>query len=198
MDEEALARGEIRIRTYGEMAVPEAGAFVQRVKDGGREVEALVLEDIAAEISELMEPGVLYLLGPGSTTRAIKEFLGLEATLLGVDAIADGRQLGADLDEAALLRLLETYDRAAIVLTPIGGQGVLLGRGNQQLSPRVVGRVGREGLLVVATKAKITALEGRPLLLDTNDPALDRQLAGFIRIITGYRDTILYPLAALG
>ena len=198
MDEEALAKGDIRIRSYGEMTVPEAGSFVQRVKDGGREVEALVLDDIAAEISELIEPGVLYLLGPGSTTRAIKESLGMEATLLGVDAIADGRQLGADLDETALLRLLDEYDKAVIVLTPIGGQGLLLGRGNQQLSPALLRRVGREGLLVVATKTKITALEGRPLLLDTNDPELDRQLTGFVRIITGYRDTILYPLAAPG
>ncbi|HEY8384903.1 MAG TPA: ATP-NAD kinase family protein [Porticoccaceae bacterium] len=197
MDEEALARGEIRIRSYGEMKVPEAGGFVQRVKEAGREVEALVVEDIAAEVSELMEPGVLYLLGPGSTTRAIKAYLGMQPTLLGVDAIADGRQVGTDLDESAVRDLLEHYERAVIVLTPIGGQGILLGRGNQQFSPAVVRRVGRGGLWVVATKTKITALEGRPLLLDTNDPALDQSLAGYIQVITGYRDTILYPVTAL-
>ncbi len=198
MDEAALARGEIRVRSYGDMAVPEAGGFVQRVKDSGREVEALVLEDIAADISELMIPGVLYLLGPGSTTFAIKEHLGIAGTLLGVDAVRDGELLGEDLDEGAILGLLSDCPQAVIVLTPIGGQGILLGRGNQQFSPRVLRQVGRDGLLVVATKTKITALEGRPLLLDTNDPELDKGLSGFIQVITGYRDRILYPVAAAG
>lgn len=198
MDEAALARGEIRIRSFGNMAVPEAGGFVQRVKDSGREVESLVLDDIAAEVIEVMEPGVLYLLGPGSTTFAIKSALGIEGTLLGVDAVIDGKQQGADLNEASILGLLEGNAKTVIVLTPIGGQGVLLGRGNQQFSPAVLRRVGRSGLLVVATKTKITALEGRPLLLDTNDPDLDVELAGFIQVITGYRDRIFYPLATAG
>jgi len=198
IDEDALRRGEVRARLFGGMLVPEAGRFVQRVKDGGREVEVLVLDDIAAEVIELMEPDVLYLLAPGSTTYAIKEALGIAGTLLGVDAVLAGEGLGSDLDERAILALLERHPRAAIVVTPIGGQGILLGRGNQQLSPEVLRRVGRQGLVVVASKTKISGLGGQSLLLDTDDAVLDRELAGYIQVITGYRDRILYPLDAPG
>jgi len=83
---------------------------------------------------------------------------------------------------------------AKIVITPIGGQGHLLGRGNQQLTPKIIRQVGRDNLIVIATKTKITELNGRPLLVDSNDPALDRELSGYISVITGYRDQIFYPI----
>ncbi|MFM7275704.1 MAG: ATP-NAD kinase, partial [Gammaproteobacteria bacterium] len=79
----------------------------------------------------------------------------------------------------------------------IGGQGHVFGRGNQQISAAVIRRVGVEHLLVVATRHKIAALAGRPLLVDTDDPALDRELRRYLRVVTGYRDAILYP-AGLG
>jgi len=82
----------------------------------------------------------------------------------------------------------------SIIITPIGGQGMLLGRGNQQLTPAIIRRAGRDNLIVVATKTKITQLAGRPLMVDSNDPQLDRELAGYVPVLTGYRDRILYPI----
>ena len=197
IDEQAFRLGQVRSRYYGDMQVPEVGQFLQRVKDSGREVESLVVAEIADEINERSEPDVLYLLGPGSTTLAVKQALAGEGTLLGVDAVRNNTLVGRDLDEPGILQLLDRFPNAVIILTPIAGQGVLLGRGNQQFSPAVLHRIGREGWMIVATKTKITGLQGQPLLLDTNDPQLDRTLSGYYPVITGYRDSILYPVGRL-
>jgi predicted polyphosphate/ATP-dependent NAD kinase len=146
---------------------------------------------------ELMEPGRTYLVGPGSTTATIMARLGLANTLLGVDAIRDGKLLATDMDEAALLEQLAASPvGAAILVTVIGGQGHVFGRGNQQFSPTVIRTVGLDNIYIVAAKSKIAALQGRPLLVDTNDPQLDRELCGWRSVITGYDDRILYRIAA--
>lgn len=195
IDEEAFRAGVVKTRYYGELAVPGIGGFVQQVKQGGREVEALVLADIAADLVEQMQDDTLYIIGPGSTTRAVMEELGLDNTLLGVDVVQNRALLARDASGPELENLLAAHDGPVkAVITAIGGQGHILGRGNQQLTPAVLRRVGRDNLIVVATKTKITGLQGRPLLVDSHDPQLDRDLAGYIRVLTGYRDTILYPV----
>ncbi len=196
IDEEAFRQGKVRARYYGDLLVPEEGQFMQHVKSGGREVEAFVLQDIAATLIEEMEDDFLYIVGPGSTTRGLMDELGLDNTLLGVDLIKNHQLLASDVTEADIEQAIaETDGRVKIIITPIGGQGHLLGRGNQQLTPSIIRQVGRENLIVIATKTKITELNGRPLLVDSNDPALDKLLAGYIPVTTGYRDRILYPLS---
>jgi predicted polyphosphate/ATP-dependent NAD kinase len=196
IDEVAFREGRVQARYYGNLLVPEEGQFMQHVKSGGREVESLVLEDIAATLIENMEDDCLYIIGPGSTTRGLMDALGLENTLLGVDLIKNQQLLALDVTAAEIEQAItEVAGRARIVITPIGGQGHLLGRGNQQLSPSVIRQVGKENFIVVATKTKIAELNGRPLLVDSNDPALDRKLSGYIPVITGYRDQILYPIS---
>jgi len=117
---------------------------------------------------------------------------------LGVDAIRDGVLLASDADEATLLAVLaEADNHAAIVVTVIGGQGHVFGRGNQQFSPAVIRRVGRGNITIVAAKSKISSLQGRPLLVDTNDPQLDQELCGYYSIVTGYDDRILYRVSTL-
>lgn len=196
IDEQALREGRVAARWYGEMKVPAEGRYLQQVKCNGREVEALVLEEIAAEVVERMQdaPGVTWLLGPGTTTAAIMATLGLPNTLLGVDAVRDGEVVAADADAATLERLAAAGE-CRLVLTATGGQGMLLGRGNQQLTPAVLRAVGRAGLVVVATHEKLTALQGRPLLMDLPDAALAAEFEGFIEVITGYRSHMLYRLA---
>ena len=153
---------------------------------------------IAEWLVEHMEPERTYLVGPGSTTAAIMAKLGLPNTLLGVDAVRDGQLLAADADETRLLEVLTASPGgAAIVVTVIGGQGHVFGRGNQQFSPRVIRQVGLDNIILVAAKSKIAALEGRPLLVDTNDPALDCELCGWRSVITGYDDRILYRVATI-
>lgn len=198
IDEAAYRRGEVRSRCFGELLVPEVGQFVQVTKQGGLEVEALVLDDIAAEVASRMADDTLYLIGPGTTPRALMEHLGLPNTLLGIDVIRAGQVLAADLSGPQLEHLLAQESGPVVaILTATGGQGSLLGRGNQQLTPAVLRRIGREQIWIIATKSKIQALGGRPLLIDTNDPELDRQLTGFYRVITGYQDEILYPASGL-
>jgi predicted polyphosphate/ATP-dependent NAD kinase len=198
IDEEAFRRDVVKSRFYGEMAVPGEGRFLQHTKVGGRESQELVAAEIATWFVEQMERERTYLIGPGSTTAAIMVELDLPNTLLGVDVIRDGKVLANDADEMGLLALLREYPgEAAIVVTVIGGQGHIFGRGNQQFSPAVIRRVGVGNVVVIAAKSKITELEGRPLLVDTNDPELDRELCGYHTIITGYDDHILYRVATL-
>ncbi len=145
-------------------------------------------EELADHLREQIErePDALFLLGPGSTLAAIARRLGVEKTLLGVDALHGGALVGADLNEDGILELLERYPRHTLVLSPIGAQGFVLGRGNQQLSPAVVRRIGREHVVVVATPSKLART---PVMrFDTGEPELDRDLAGggFVAVVTGY------------
>ncbi len=197
VDEESLRRDVVRSRFYGELLVPGESRYLQHTKVGGREDAGLVAADIAAWLVEQMEEGRTYLVGPGTTTAAIMEELGLPNTLLGVDVVRDGQLLAADADESALLQLLgESGGPASLVVTAIGGQGHVFGRGNQQFSPAVIRRVGTDNIEVVAAKSKIAALGGRPLLVDTDDPVLDAELCGYRPVITGYDDRVLYRISA--
>ncbi len=196
IDEEAFRHDVVKSRFYGEMLVPGEGRFLQHTKVGGRESEELVAVEIAEWMLERMRPDTTYLVGPGSTTAAIMAQIGLPNTLLGVDVIRGSALLCADADETQLLELLATANPPAeIIVTAIGGQGHIFGRGNQQFSPAVIRAVGTDNIRIVAGKGKIAALEGRPLLVDTNDPALDSELCGFREVVTGYEDRILYRVA---
>lgn len=195
IDEQAFREGRVQSRYYGELLVPSEPRYVQAVKEGGREVEALVLDDIAAEITETLTPETLAIFAPGSTTFAITESMGLQATLLGVDLVRNGKLIATDLNANTLEQQVMAHTGPVVlVLTAIGGQGHVFGRGNQQLRPALLRHIGRENVVVVATKSKLESLNGRPLLIDTNDPALDADWTGYIRVITGYRDAVLYPL----
>lgn len=189
IDEEAFRQGAVSARLYGYLAIPFRTSLVQNLKmasaGGGASVTA-----IAEEIVEKMEAGCLYIIGPGTTTRAIADRLGLPKTLLGVDVVLDRALLAADANEAQLLALLDRHPGcpARIIVTPIGGQGFVFGRGNQQISPAVIRRVGREQVVVVSTREKLDTLANGPLRVDTGDPDLDRALSGYLTVVTGYRE----------
>jgi predicted polyphosphate/ATP-dependent NAD kinase len=194
IDEEAFRQDKVRTRFYGDMLVPGESHYLQQTKVGGRESQELVAAEIAAWMAEQMEEGITYLIGPGSTTAAIMEELGLGNTLLGVDVVRDRELLASDADEAQLLAILDEAKQAQLVVTAIGGQGHVFGRGNQQFSPAVIRAVGTDNITIVAAKSKLAALEGRPLLVDTNDPELDKSLVGYHSVITGYDDQVLYRI----
>ncbi len=193
IDEEAFRNNIVRAKLYGEMRVPQAGQFVQSVKQGGVEVEELVLQDIAADIVQSMEDDVLYLIGSGKTTLAIMDELHLPNTLLGIDAVMNQQLIQEDVSEQDILRYLEQYPCKAVI-SIIGGQGHIIGRGNQQLSARVLKKLGKENLQVISTKAKITALAGRPLIVDSGNNELDELFSGTIEVTTGFQDQIIYPV----
>jgi len=198
IDEQAFRHGVVRSRFYGELLVPNQGHFLQNTKIAGREDPQLAATDIAVWQVETMEPGHTYLIGPGSTTATIMQELHLPNTLLGVDVVRDGKLLAADADEQRLLQLLaEAPGPAHILVTVIGGQGYIFGRGNQQFSPAVIRAVGLDNITIVAAKAKMAGLAGRPLLVDTNDTQLDRQMCGLRKITSGYDDHVLYRVSTM-
>jgi predicted polyphosphate/ATP-dependent NAD kinase len=197
IDEKAFRQGSLSVRLYGYLKIPFRTRLVQsqKVPSAG---EGAALAAIAEDIVDKMEDSVLYIVGPGTTTRAIAEELALPKTLLGVDVLTrrgsgEGKKanlLTADANEAQLLALLDEGGerRTKIVVTPIGGQGYLFGRGNQQISPRVIQRVGRENIIVVSTPDKLHALGSQPLLVDTGDRAVDEMLSGYMMVVTGYNE----------
>ncbi|MGE6792879.1 ATP-NAD kinase family protein [Pseudomonas guineae] len=193
IDESALREGRVTARWYGELTVPQEGGYVQQVKQGGVESEELVLGDLADWLQDSWENDVRYVFGPGSTLHGLAQNLGLQATLLGVDVIENGHLLAADVTEAQLFELVDGHP-ARLLVTAIGGQGHIIGRGNQQISPRVLRAIGLEHLRVIATKRKLATLEGRPLLVDSGDVQLDDAFPDAVRVWAGYKEELLYPV----
>ena len=198
LDEDAYRRGIVTPRLYGHLRVPR-GRRVQGRKSPSPPEATAAAAGIAADVVERMSPGRAWVLGPGSTVRAIADRLGLPKTLVGVDVVeveaAGPRVRAADAAERDLLFVARDTP-TTIVITPIGGQGFLLGRGNQPISAAVLRAAGPDAILVVATAEKLAALGGRPLLVDTGDPVLDAQLAGHARVVTGYHEAAVVRIAA--
>ncbi|KPD24507.1 ATP-NAD kinase family protein [Idiomarina zobellii] len=197
IDESAFREGVVKARRYGEMSVPAELEYVQAVKMGGKESDELVLDDIAAEVIERVDDELLVM-GSGSTIAAIMDDMGIENTLLGVDLVQNETLVKSDVTEKELFEAVSNAPNSVkLVITLIGGQGHLFGRGNQQLSPRVIRAIGKDNMWVVATKAKLKSLNNQPLRVDTGDSELDNELSGTIRVITGYHDEVLMPVAAV-
>jgi predicted polyphosphate/ATP-dependent NAD kinase len=197
LDEEAYRKGEWRIRLF---ATAKTLVEPQLVSAGKLMVEELSDESVRAELathfSEVFEsnPETLFLLGPGTTIHGIASALGLEKTLLGIDAFIGGRTVAKDVNEADILRLLDRYQTARLIVSPIGAQGFILGRGNLQLSPEVLRRIGPQNVIVVATPSKLAAT---PVLrVDTGDPGLDEEFRRreYLFVVIGYRTSKLHPI----
>lgn len=196
IDEEAFRKNIVRAKHFGDMPVPVFGQYMQHTKIGGTESEALVLSDIADWLNEQMEEDICYFVGSGKSTATLMENLGLENTLLGVDAVLTGKVIKADCTEQDLLNL-QAQHRCKAIVSVIGGQGHIFGRGNAQFSPQVLAKLQKENVIVLGTKTKLTSLNGRPLLLDTTSPELDKAWSGFITVTTGYNDQVIYPVETL-
>jgi predicted polyphosphate/ATP-dependent NAD kinase len=195
LDESALRAGRPDPRLFALVDVPVSAGRTQARKAPTPTGEADAVRRAAAGAVSLLEPGVRYLLGPGGTLAAVSRKLGIPGTPLGVDVVQDGQLIARNVSEDQALDAIAGRAARAVV-TVIGGQGFLLGRGNQQLSPSVVAALGPDPLLVVATEQKLLDLAGRPLLVDTGDPCLDARLAGHIRVTTGPSSSSIYPVSA--
>ncbi len=187
IDEEAFRAGHLSAELYGFMLSPFEPHLIQ-----GNKLESAMTEDelrnqaaMAIYIIEQMKPNVLFVVGPGTTTRTIADLLDQKKTLLGVDVILDKKIIAGDVNEQQILRA--TKDKAAqIIVTPIGGQGFIFGRGNQQISSKVIRQIGVCNVVVIATKSKLDRLKS--LRVDTGDLELDKELrANEINVVTDYR-----------
>ncbi len=198
IDESKFREGIVKAKRYGEMQIPSELRYVQAVKSGGKESDELVLQDISAQVIEQIED-CLTIVGSGSTTAFVMDEMGLDNTLLGVDLVQEQTLIDSDLTEPELWQHIKAHQEnhpaipVKLVITLIGGQGHIFGRGNQQLSPRIIRAIGRDNIIIIATKSKLTALNAKPLIIDTGDTELDEQLSGYFSVVTGYKDHVIYP-----
>ena len=186
VDEEAYRSGVLKTRVFGIARTPALAGKVQSAKQVFEEAnEDRAKQEIARFMQEVMLPGTLYIMGAGTTTEAIALRLGIRKTLLGVDAIKDGVLVAADADEKTLLTLAGLEGDVRIIVSPIGAQGFILGRGNQQISAPLVRMAGVNKVIIVATPHKLR--ETPVLYVDSGDTALDREFGDSVQVISGYR-----------
>jgi predicted polyphosphate/ATP-dependent NAD kinase len=192
LDEVALRFGRVAPRLTAALRVPVAPAVQSRKAPTSANVAGQV-QAVAAAAAALLTDGTVTALGPGGTTHAVLDRLGLDGTLLGVDIVCGGRLLASNVNE---VELYEWARKAPlrVMVSVIGGQGFVFGRGNQQFSPRVIRAAGAADIVILAPESKLAALQGRPLLADTGDAALDAELAGYRRVLTGAGQWAVYPL----
>jgi len=198
VDEEAFRIGRLSAKLYGYLRVPYEEELIQSAKGGSSTIldEKMSQQTIADYVVELMEEDWYYVLGPGTTVKAVADRLGATKTLLGVDVVHGGKTVASDVNEEQLLRLIEGR-KVKIIVSPIGQQGFIFGRGNQQISPKIIRKVGVENIWVIATRNKLSSIQvGRPFLVDTGEEDVNKMLSGYRRIITGYKEEVVAKVAA--
>ncbi len=186
VDEEKYRENQLDVNIYGYMRVPYRPSLVQEGKSVYHtQTEEEAKKAIAKFAGEFMRDGSAYILGAGTTTKAITDELGIDKTLFGVDVVKNGKLILKDVNEAQLLELMKNEPSIKILVTPIGAQGFIFGRGTQQMSPGVIKKVGLENIIIIATPYK---LEQTPVLrVDTGNEKLDRELSGYRSVVSGYR-----------
>lgn len=191
IDEEAFRRGRVSARLFGHLKTPLTGIRCQGPKVAGWNDGQSDIQEASLEIIDSMKEDILYLIGPGSSTSKIMDYLGGENSLLGVDVVCNKKIIAKDANTEQLLNL--TQNRPFyIVVTPIGGQGCLLGRGNTQLTPNLICRCSKDSIIVIASTEKLASIERGGFYNDTGDEELDRLLAGYYRVITGKDRYVMY------
>ena len=193
LDEQAFREGRVIAKCYGYLPVPVDDTRMQLIKQGGLNHQQIAVQEIATDIIESMEPDVFYVIGSGSTTAEIMTQLSLENTLLGIDIVCNQQLIASDVDEKTIMQTIKNHP-AKMVVTVIGGQGHVFGRGNQQLSAKVIEQIGQENIIIVATNEKLRSLDKRPMIADTGDMELDKQLAGLYPVVSGYQQKTIYKL----
>jgi predicted polyphosphate/ATP-dependent NAD kinase len=194
-DEKAIRSDTFAVKLYGFLK----GPFVPMRIQGSKQISPETVDEkenqtaIARFIIEEMQPEATYVLGPGTTVKRIAELLGVEKTVLGVDIYRKGK-VTLDVDEKKIWEEIKDWQNIWIILSPIGQQGILLGRGNQQISPEIIKRVGKQYIIVAATKSKLQSIEGNVLRVDTGDAEVDNMLRGYIKVVTDYREWRLMPV----
>ena len=196
LDEQFLGRYSVSARLYGYLSVLNTGSGLQGPKVAST-VNPFEAEDLARALVNQMKPDVLYIIGPGSTTYQIKKLVCGTGTLIGVDVVKNGKLIQMDADEKALLALLQEQEAAQIIVTCIGGAGFVFGRGNQQISAKVIHKVGKENIRLAVTKSKLLSLNQKPMYVDTGDAGMDAHLSGYYRILLSEGESTVYRIQAV-
>ena len=191
IDEQSYRNGVLKSKLYGYLKVPKIKNLIQAHKDDSRTGDSNEINknEIAQDVIERMKDNVVYLLGPGTTVKAICNELKLPKTLLGIDAVYQKKVIGLDLNEEGILKLMQDYNEFWIIISPIGLQGFILGRGNKPFTPLILKKVGLKNIIIIATREKLRKLDA--LHVDTGERALDESFRGFVKIIVGYKEEVI-------
>lgn len=187
VNEVAFREGHVSAKLYGYVLTPYEPHLIQANKLASPMTEDEVRNQaaMAIYIIENMKPDVVYIVGPGTTTRTVGDLLDEKKTLLGVDLFCNKKIVARDVNEKQIMEHIQGK-AARIIVTPIGGQGFIFGRGNQQISAKVIRQVGLDNIVVIATESKLRSLKS--LKVDTGDPGVDNALrAHSFRVISDYK-----------
>ncbi|MFW9999471.1 MAG: ATP-NAD kinase family protein [Candidatus Hermodarchaeota archaeon] len=185
INENEYRKGNLISKLYGYLLIPYTPEFYQTSKIGSPTSDLDNQERIAKRIIEILEKDIYYLLGPGTTVKAITDQLYQKKTLLGIDLLLNEKVIAQDLNEQQILKILEER-KVKIIISLIGQQGFLFGRGNLQISPKVLKAISLKDLIIVATKFKLQTIANQILRIDTRDPELDEKMKGLYKIIVDY------------
>lgn len=188
IDEEEFRKGRLVSKLYGHLLIPYNPEYIQFSKIATPFSDLVSQERIANRIIELLEKDIYYLLGPGTTTKAVADALNQKKTVLGVDLLFNKKIVELDLNEEQILKQIKGK-RAKIIVSLIGNQGFLFGRGNLQFTPTILKQIGTKNIIIISTKYKIENIPNQKLRLDTRSAELDREMAGLYKIITDYDET---------
>jgi len=194
-DEQSIRKDRFIIRLYGYLLGPSVPARFQGAKQASPETtdEHEAQEAIAKFVIEQMTETGSYILGPGTTVKTVTDLLKVKKTTLGVDVYQNGK-VWNDVNEQDILDIVKDFTNAKIIVSPIGHQGMLFGRGNQQISPGIIERVGKDNIMVISTPSKLKGIAGEVLRVDTGDSEVDEMLKGYIRVVTDYNEMRLIKI----
>ena len=193
IDEKAFREGRVSAKLHGYLLSPYEPNLIQGAKMASLITESELRNQaaIAVYITENMKDDIIYVVSAGTTTRTLGDILNQKKTLLGVDLFHKKKIIAKDVNEKQILNAIKNKS-AKIIVTPIGGQGFIFGRGNQQISPKIIKKVGKDNIIVIATENKMKNL--KKLKVDTGDIELDSDLKGTIDVITDYKITKKVPI----
>lgn len=191
IEEEAFRQDEVITEVYGYLNVPHDERHMQNLKSPSPQSDHDAMTSIALDLIDKMEEDVYYIVGSGTTLAPIMEELDLDHTKLGVDIICNKELVKKDASEQDILNILEDH-KTRLFVTPMGGQGYLFGRGNPQLSDKVLAKLDKDDITIVATPGKLSTLGGQPLLIYTGDSEVDKKLSGFYRVTIGFEREKMY------
>jgi len=195
IDEAALRDGFLAPVLYDYARVPVLRIRMQAAKGGPRVDWGTALAGAAAEVVDEMDPETVYVIGPGTSAGSVMHAVGDTPTLLGIDAMVAGAVVGRDLNASQLEEIIAGRP-VRVILGVTGQQGFLIGRGNQQIAPEILGQATRDGLIVLASEDKLRSLAQPVLWIDSGSPELDAEMAGYLRVRTGRGRQTMMRLSA--
>ena len=191
IDEDAFRGNRLDAKYYGTLKVPNIQRLLQGKKAASNVKHSTKdkKKEVAKYVVDNMNKDCLYILGPGTTVKEVADALGVGKTLLGIDAVFNGESIGIDIGEKEILSLIDAHKKAKIIVTPIGGNGFIFGRGSRQISSEVLRKVGKENIIIISTLDKIGGMES--LHIDSGEYKVDREIGGKISVLTGYKEEII-------